>query len=151
MSIVKSLIVLACVRVVHSGDWSTFVRNIRRRLLSQCRSLRQSALPFSMQRFFFGQCDILASVSLLLSDLRWPMPYLPLSKLFERIKIPFVYRFRLFDVLNDWNVSWDSLDKRVDDIKGDSCLLIDVWSSMPLIFTVKLVEHEDEAVVLTMC
>lgn len=78
-----------------------FARNIRRRLFSRCRSLRQSALPFSLHRFFFGQCDILASVLLLLRDLRWPVPYFPLSKLFERIKVPFVYRFRLFDVLND--------------------------------------------------
>lgn len=139
LSILKSLIVRACVNVVHNGEWSTFDRNKRRRLLSRCRSCRHSALPFSLQRFFFGQCDILLSVLLLLSVLRCPMPYLTLSTLFDRTMAPFL---KLFRRLHKWlngraDFSWVSLNKRVVDVtKGDSFLLIDAWSSMPFIFMV---------------
>lgn len=134
----KSLIVRACVNVVHNGDWSTFDWNNRRRLLSLCRSCKQSALPFVMQRFFFGQCVILLSVLLLLRVFRCPMPYLPLSKLFDRTITPFLKLFRRLDKLfiGCGSFSMGSLDKRVDDSKGKSFLLINAWSSMPLTFMV---------------
>lgn len=58
LSMVKSLIVRACVKVVHSGDWSTFVWNNNRLRLQLPFWFRQSTLPFSKHRFFFGPCDI---------------------------------------------------------------------------------------------
>lgn len=137
LSRLKSLIVRACVNVVHNGEWSTLDWNKRRRLLSWCRSCKHSALPFSLQRFFFGQCDILLSVLLLLRDLRCPMPYLPLSKLFDRTMAPFLLLRWIDILLNGWaGFTWVSLDKRIDDTKGESFLLIDAWSSMPLTFMV---------------
>lgn len=135
LSMLKSLIVRACVSVVHNGEWSTVDWNRRRRLLSRCRSFKHSALPFSLERFFFGQCDILLSVLLLLRDLRCPLPYRPLSKLFDRIMAPYFKLLRRFDILLN-GCAGVSLDKRVVDTKGESFLLIDAWSSMPLTFMV---------------
>lgn len=140
----KSLIVRACVNVVHNGEWSMLVwRNKRRRLFSCCRSCKHSALPFSMKRcFFLGQCAILLSVLLLFSVLRCPMLllYFILSKLFDRIMAPFLRLLRRFVRFNDgsgWaDISWIWLIKRVDGTKGESFLLIDAWSSMPFILMV---------------
>lgn len=128
-------------------------------MLSRFFSLKHSALPFSdrvLHRFFFGACDILLSVLLLFSDLRCVTPYLPLSKLFDRMIEPFAKRFRLLVAFTGGGggISGESLDdslvKRVLTI-GKSFLLFDVWSSMPLTFIVILVENEDEAVVLIIC
>lgn len=157
LSMPNSLIVWACVKVVHSGDWSTAAWNNRLRLQLALLSSKWSILPFSesvLQRFFIGTCDILLNVLLLLSDLRWTCPHLPLSKLYERVKVPFVKRFRLFDIINDCEASaWEvSLKKSVDDFKGASGLIsVGVWSSMPFALIMILVENDDEAVVLTIC
>lgn len=83
-----------------------------------------------MQRFFFGICDILLSVLLLHRVFRCPMLYLPLSKLFDRTIAPFLKLLRRMDKLligcGGFSLSsLDSLDKRVDDTKGESFLLID--------------------------
>lgn len=153
----NSLIVRACVKVVHSGDWSTAAWNNRLRLQPEFLSSKWSILPFSidrvLQRFFFGTCDILLNVLLLHSDLRWTLPHLPLSKLNERIRVPFVMRFRRFDVVNGCDAfSWHSLKMSVDDFTGASGFIsVGVWSSMPFALIRILVENDDEAVVFTIC